>query len=141
MLTPWEADLIRDGLAVASQAGHPVADALALVARETAVAAGAAADPSLRLSSREEEVLALLIRGYNAHECAAQIGVQKKTVDTHRGQLLGKLGLRDVLALGYWALQRGLIRTDELAAVWSRPRRGSTVIDPASADLTAEGVP
>lgn len=74
------------------------------------------------LSARQEQVLALLIRGYGSLDIAAYIGIDRKTVDSHRARLLKLLGLRGNIELAYWAIDHGRIAANELRAVWSRPR-------------------
>jgi DNA-binding CsgD family transcriptional regulator len=95
--------------------------AIVLVRRET-VRPGSALSGSRTISPRENQVLGLLVRGFSPREVAAQLGIDQKTVDSHRGRLLNKLNLRGGVQLAYWALQHGRITTGELEAVWSRPR-------------------
>ncbi len=45
------------------------------------------------LSSREKEVLGLIARGKTSHEIADQLFIGKSTVDTHRKNMIRKLGL------------------------------------------------
>jgi len=62
------------------------------------------------LSRREQEVFYLLADCCNSHEAAKQLGVSIKTVDSHRGQILRKLGLRNNAELTRFALQQGLVK-------------------------------
>lgn len=68
------------------------------------------ADP---LSAREREVLQLLAEGHRATEIAARLHVSSKTVETHRRQIMSKLGLDSVAALTKYAIRHGLISLDE----------------------------
>lgn len=68
------------------------------------------ADP---LSAREREVLQLLAEGHRAAEIAARLHVSSKTVETHRRQIMSKLGLDSVAALTKYAIRHGLISLDE----------------------------
>jgi non-specific serine/threonine protein kinase len=45
------------------------------------------------LSAREREVMALIERKLTNREIAAQLGVARRTVDTHVSRILNKLGL------------------------------------------------
>ena len=45
------------------------------------------------LSSREKEILGLIARGKTSHEIADQLFIGKSTVDTHRKNMIRKLGL------------------------------------------------
>lgn len=61
-----------------------------------------------RLSRREAQVLGHLANGMTNREIAALLAISIKTVDTHRGQLLKKLGLRNNSDLTRFALQHGI---------------------------------
>jgi two-component system response regulator NreC len=61
------------------------------------------------LTSREEEVLRLLARGYTNHEIADELIISVKTVETHRAHILGKLGLRKRAELVRYAQTHGLL--------------------------------
>lgn len=61
------------------------------------------------LSSREREVLGMIVRGHSNREVAARLGVAKQTVDTYRLRLQDKLGLKGRAALVRYALSHGLL--------------------------------
>ncbi len=61
------------------------------------------------LSGREVEVAIPLAYGKTSHEIAELLGISVKTVDTHRGNLLRKLGLRGNVQLAHYAITRGYI--------------------------------
>lgn len=73
------------------------------------------AEPAPRLeaqpaiSSREEEVLRLLAAGLTNREIAERLGLSTKTVDTHRGHILKKLGLRNNADLTRYAIRHRLV--------------------------------
>jgi len=73
-------------------------------------------DPLDRLSPREYQVFALLVDGVRPKEIAARLGVSPKTVDTHRVQLMRKLGIHDVAGLVKFAVERGIIRVSASSA-------------------------
>ena len=60
------------------------------------------------LSSRERQVLQLVVEGKSSAEIAARIHLSPKTVDTYRSRLMKKLGVSDVPALVKFAVQHGL---------------------------------
>jgi DNA-binding CsgD family transcriptional regulator len=60
------------------------------------------------LTHREREV-AMLARGEPNREIAKALGISIKTVDTHRGHLLAKLGCRNNVELARLFIRRGHI--------------------------------
>jgi len=68
----------------------------------------ARASPLDSLSSRERQVLQLVVEGKSSAEIAATIHLSPKSVDTYRSRLMKKLGVRDVPALVKFALQHGM---------------------------------
>lgn len=65
-----------------------------------------------RLTPRQREVLQLIAEGYTTKAIAARLEVSVKTVETHRAQLMERLGIRDVAGLVRFALRRGLIDSE-----------------------------
>jgi two-component system response regulator NreC len=61
------------------------------------------------LSPREVEVLRLIALGYTSVEIAGQLHLSRRTVETHRARLYGKLGLATRAGLVQFALRRHLI--------------------------------
>jgi DNA-binding NarL/FixJ family response regulator len=61
------------------------------------------------LSSREEEVAKLVAEAYSTEEIAGLLTISPKTVERHRENILGKLGMRDRVELTRWAIRRGLV--------------------------------
>ncbi|OWY04673.1 MULTISPECIES: response regulator transcription factor [unclassified Thioclava] len=59
------------------------------------------------LTEREEYVLRLWAKGYSNSDIADQIGLSRKTVDSHRARGMNKLGLADRPALIRMASARG----------------------------------
>ncbi|SPT52806.1 Nitrogen regulation protein C [Actinomyces bovis] len=70
----------------------------------------AVADTELdRLSSREREVMRLIARGYTYKECASELFISVKTVETHVSAVLRKLQLSNRNELTRWAAARRIV--------------------------------
>ncbi|WP_329363581.1 response regulator transcription factor [Streptomyces sp. NBC_01483] len=65
--------------------------------------------PARTVTDREEEVLKLVAEGHTTKEIAELLYISAKTVESHRANLLQKLGLRDRLELTRYAIRAGLI--------------------------------
>ena len=65
-------------------------------------------DPLDRLSSREREVLQLVVEGKSSPEIANQLHLSVKTVETYRYRVMQKLNLADLPSLVKFAIQHGL---------------------------------
>jgi len=61
------------------------------------------------LTPREREVLQLLAEGKTNKEVAAALGIGLKTVETHRMNLMAKLGLHSVVDLVRYAIRNGIV--------------------------------
>ena len=66
-------------------------------------------DPTNTLSERENEVLRLYARGYTGREIANQLVINVKTVESHKGRFMAKLGLKTRSELVEYALQKGIL--------------------------------
>jgi serine/threonine-protein kinase PknK len=73
------------------------------------VAARRVDDPLDVLTPREREVLALVGRGLSNKRIAHELGLSEKTVKTHVGHVLAKLGAADRTQAAIQALRAGLI--------------------------------
>ena len=60
------------------------------------------------LTPREREVLELIARGGSNKRIALELGVAEKTVKTHVGHVLAKLGVTDRTQAALWAVRNGL---------------------------------
>lgn len=69
-------------------------------------------DPLEHLSPRQREVLQLLAEGRSTKEIASDLGLSAKTVETHRAQIMERLGIHDVAGLTRFAIRAGLISPD-----------------------------
>lgn len=61
------------------------------------------------LTTREREVLQLAAEGHTTAQIAARLFISPRTVESHRGHLMHKLGLRTHTDLVLYALRRGLV--------------------------------
>jgi NarL family two-component system response regulator LiaR len=62
-----------------------------------------------RLTGREREVLALIAQGRSNKRIALELGIAEKTVKTHVGHLLEKLGVSDRTQAALLAVRDGLV--------------------------------
>ena len=61
------------------------------------------------LTSRELEILQLVLAGYTNKAIAAEIYISEKTVEFHLDHIYNKIGVRTRLMAGIWALQQGIL--------------------------------
>ncbi|MBV9001786.1 MAG: response regulator transcription factor [Solirubrobacterales bacterium] len=66
-------------------------------------------DPLEQLTNREREVLALVAQGRANKRIALELGISEKTVKTHVGHVLAKLGVTDRTQAAVLAVQEGLV--------------------------------
>lgn len=64
------------------------------------------------LTAREQEVLKLIAEGHTNQEIADLLCISRKTVESHRANIMRKLDLHDVTDLVKYALRKGLIRLE-----------------------------
>jgi DNA-binding NarL/FixJ family response regulator len=65
-----------------------------------------------KLSDREREVLQLLAEGHTTGDIAERLHISRKTVETHRKNLMLKLELRSVADLTKFAIREGITSLD-----------------------------
>ena len=102
-----DTDLI--GAVRAVSAGEPFVAPAAHREAVRAWRASAAEAPSEPLSPRELEVVKLIAEAHTNRQIADVLSVSEKTVESHRANLLHKLGMRDRVELVRWAIRRGLV--------------------------------
>lgn len=76
-------------------------------------AEGAAAPARAPLSSREREVLQLLAEGLSSPEIGKRLYVATSTVETHRRNVMRKLGIHSVADLTKYAIREGLTSLED----------------------------
>jgi len=64
------------------------------------------------LTKREVEVTRLVAEGFKNREVAGKLGISVKTVETHRANIMNKLGLRNLAQLIRYAIQKGMIKIE-----------------------------
>ncbi|MEJ2483093.1 MAG: response regulator transcription factor [Gemmatimonadota bacterium] len=67
------------------------------------------ADPLERLTGRELEVLRLVAAGRSNKQIAAELGISRRTVESHRESMMRKIEIRTVAGLTRFALENGLL--------------------------------
>jgi two-component system, NarL family, response regulator LiaR len=72
-----------------------------------------ASSPPDGLTERELDVIALVAEGLSNREIAETFVISEKTVKTHVGHILAKLGLKDRTQLAIYALKHGLAGDDD----------------------------
>src|SRR5919198_6711135 len=93
-----------------AHAGEALIDP-AVAARLLQSIAEPAGAPREALTPREREVLALIGRGYANKRIALELGIAEKTVKTHVGHVLAKLGVSDRTQAALHAARAGLTRS------------------------------
>jgi len=69
---------------------------------------GHARGPVDSLSTREKQVLQLVVEGRTSNDIAKMLCLSPKSIDTYRSRLMTKLGVRDISSLVKFALEHGL---------------------------------
>jgi DNA-binding NarL/FixJ family response regulator len=68
--------------------------------------------PLRKLSRRQREVFRLLASGVTMRDIATQLGLSRKTVETHRAQVMARLGARHVPELVRLAIRLGIVSSE-----------------------------
>jgi DNA-binding NarL/FixJ family response regulator len=77
-------------------------------------------DPYETLTPREREVLHLVAEGLTSSEIAARLFISPRTAESHRANLMRKLGLRSRTDLVRFAFQRGIVPLESSGAPLSQ---------------------
>jgi len=70
-----------------------------------------AVDPVDTLTAREREVLQLVGEGKKNREVAKLLGIGSRTVESHRENMMRKLGLRSTADVVLFAVRRGMVKS------------------------------
>jgi DNA-binding NarL/FixJ family response regulator len=66
-------------------------------------------EPADPLTSRELQVVKLIAEAHTNEQIAQVLTISQRTVERHRENIMGKLGMRDRVELTRYAIRRGLI--------------------------------
>jgi DNA-binding NarL/FixJ family response regulator len=69
----------------------------------------AARRPLHALTDRQIQVLKLVTKGHRTREVAKRLGLSVKTVESHRGEIMKRLRIHDVVSLVRYAIRVGLV--------------------------------
>jgi DNA-binding NarL/FixJ family response regulator len=69
----------------------------------------------VRITPRESEIVRLLAEAKSNKEIASQLGIAVRTVETHRANIMLKLGLHSLAELVHYALRCGIISAPSAA--------------------------
>jgi DNA-binding NarL/FixJ family response regulator len=70
--------------------------------------------PDQELTARQIEVLKLISRGKSSREIGELLFISVRTVENHRANIMGKLGLRKNIDLVKYAIRHGYLPADEM---------------------------
>jgi DNA-binding NarL/FixJ family response regulator len=68
--------------------------------------------PLYKLTDRQVEVLKLVAEGSRTRDIAKRLKLSVKTVESHRGEIMKRLGIHDVVSLVRYAIRVGLIPSE-----------------------------
>jgi DNA-binding NarL/FixJ family response regulator len=66
-------------------------------------------DPFESLTSRERDVLYLVAQGFTSSQIAMRLSISRRTAETHRTNLMRKLGVSNKSHLIRYAIERGIV--------------------------------
>jgi DNA-binding NarL/FixJ family response regulator len=73
---------------------------------------GSEPGPNGDLTPRQRELLQLIAEGRTKQEIAQALNISLKTVETHRDQMMERLGIHDVAGLVRYAIRTGVVSID-----------------------------
>lgn len=106
-----ELELAIDQVARGKQYISPIMAQVASLESARGGAAGRGA--ALELTPRQREVLTLIAEGYSTKDIALTLSISVKTVETHRAQLMERVGIHDVAGLVRYAIRTGIVKLDD----------------------------
>ena len=69
-------------------------------------------NPLALLTARQREILQLIAEGQSTKEIGYRLQLSTKTVESHRRELMQRLGIYDVAGLARFAVRAGLVTAD-----------------------------
>jgi len=76
------------------------------------LAAGEAAGGVEALTPRQREILQLIAEGHTTRDIAARLGVSVKTAESHRTELMRRVGVHEIAGLVRYAIRVGLVSAE-----------------------------
>jgi DNA-binding NarL/FixJ family response regulator len=64
-----------------------------------------------KLTTRQREVLQLLAHGYSTKEIADKLALSPRTIESHRSNIMERLGVRHLAGLIQYAIRTGMVST------------------------------
>jgi DNA-binding NarL/FixJ family response regulator len=86
-------------------------------------AEGSPLDPYHTLTTRERQVLQMTAEGQSSNEIGSLLFISPRTVETHRANLMRKLGLRNLKEVVRYTVQRGVLPSEPSPAAPEAARR------------------
>ncbi|KPK82723.1 MAG: histidine kinase [Bacteroides sp. SM23_62_1] len=68
------------------------------------------AGPAVSLSSRENEILELICKGFSNSEIASELNISKRTVEKHRSNILDKTQTHNTASLVMYAIENKIVK-------------------------------
>ncbi len=99
-------DEICDGIVEVANGGQAISQAVGEILENS--------DQANTLTTRELQVLQAVARGMTNREASRALGISVKTIDTHRTNLMRKLGVRSTASLLVRAVRDGLIDVSDI---------------------------
>jgi DNA-binding NarL/FixJ family response regulator len=95
------------------------------------------------LTPRESEVIKLLAEGNSTKDVAALLGLSVKTAETHRSNIMGKLGLHSVSELVLYAVRNNIVQAtgSEGRASGEQPADGNRASDGSGSTQSDSSIP
>jgi DNA-binding NarL/FixJ family response regulator len=109
LLKDASSEEVADGIRAASRGESPLDPRAA----RTIISARAEPDPIGALSTREREVLTLLVEGLPNKLIARRLDISEKTVKSHLTRIFRELGVTDRTQAALWAERHGLKLTSD----------------------------
>lgn len=75
---------------------------------------GVSSENNKELSTRETDVLQLIVKGSTNKEIADKLSISLNTVLSHRKNITAKLGIKTVSGLTFYAIMNGIISGDDI---------------------------
>lgn len=67
-------------------------------------------DAAKSMSTREREILQLLAEGYNNKDVSEKLNLSVKTVETHRANIMRKMGFKNITELVLYAVRNHMVQ-------------------------------